>query len=210
LSKLEDAGFKEGDYILYSPEDLSPKAVQGAEADYVIVNDMPASDEDNYQNLVGLYTYLSRSLVGSLVNIGGYKDSLHLLNVNVPYTSDYSVPGLDTQQEEKKKKIELLESIIGDYKPEVTASEDKKQETSSTTESNTSIESGKTSKINGSEDIKRIEDLVDEGESSRREKSSTIPEYSKANPLDEKPTHMYGYGFYTRTGLKKAGGRYKS
>jgi hypothetical protein len=101
VSKLQDAGFKEGDYVLYSPDDFSPKAVQGAEADYVIINDMPDATEDNYQNLINLYTYLSRSLVGSLVNIGTYADSLRLINNQVPYTSDYSVPGLDTLEEEK-------------------------------------------------------------------------------------------------------------
>jgi hypothetical protein len=41
----------------------------------------------------------------------------------VPYTSDYSIPGLDTLEEEKQKKITALEDILGDYKPEVSPSE---------------------------------------------------------------------------------------
>jgi hypothetical protein len=213
VSKLQDAGFKEGDYVLYSPDDFSPKAVQGAEADYVIINDMPDATEDNYQNLINLYTYLSRSLVGSLVNIGTYADSLRLINNQVPYTSDYSVPGLDTLEEEKQKKIAALEDILGDYKPEASTSAERKEtkasEDTESDEDESSIQMGNTSKVKDPKDLKQVEDIIDEGESKIRKKSSPRPEYHKANPEDTKATHMYGYGFYTRTGVKKVGGRFK-
>jgi hypothetical protein len=94
-NKLKEAGFNKSDYVVYSPDDFSAFAVQGAEADYVIVNEMPPSVNDPYLDLITFYTYLSRSLVGSLIKDTKYKVDLKIQNNAFTYTSDYSLPGLD-------------------------------------------------------------------------------------------------------------------
>jgi hypothetical protein len=73
-NKLTEAGFTENDYTTYSIDDFSHKAVQGAEADYVIINQLPTFTGDKYQDLISFYTYLSRSLVGSLIKVGNYDE----------------------------------------------------------------------------------------------------------------------------------------
>jgi hypothetical protein len=45
--------------------------------------------------MINFYTYLSRSLDGSIIKAGTYKSKLSLQSRRLPYTSDYSIPGLD-------------------------------------------------------------------------------------------------------------------
>jgi hypothetical protein len=44
---LHNNGFESGDYSLYSYEDAHPKAVQGAESEYVIVDSSYLSKEQS-------------------------------------------------------------------------------------------------------------------------------------------------------------------
>lgn len=192
LAKLEEAGLSEEAYELYSPDDYSSKAVQGSEADYVIINDMPDQDMDNYVNLSSLYTYLTRSQIGSLVRIGGYKGALNLITEAVPYTSDYTMPGVDQQVVIKDQKIQEIDSIIKDY----TLVEEKfpTKEQSQQQNQEQEIEENLSD-----EEQKEIQQVLTQAEESQVQGQHPI----YVNPYTWKPDGLYGYSFYNRGGIKK-------
>ena len=187
---LKDADIT--DYVLYSPDDSSKFAVQGAEADYVIINDMPPASADNYQNLISFYTYATRSLNGSLIKVGSYRKSLNLAGNKVNYTSNYSLPGLEKQKELKGDKIKEIDSIIKDHKPE----EPKKESTG--TSSTTTSNPNPTPKTPLSDSEKaEIDSIMQEGE----ENVKTPIEIQNISTWV--PDSLYGYGFYNRLGITK-------
>lgn len=198
VTKLKNAGIT--NYTVYSIDDFSDKAVQGAEADYVIINSMPPLTMDNYQNLVNLYTYLTRSQIGSLVKIGDYKKQLNLVNNPIPYTSDYAMPGIDQQTNKKQERIAEIDSIIKDYRPDESKPETKIPETKSVNKPEI-----KESELSD-EEISEINSIVAEGEA-----TSTPDDLEVLNPIKWIPDTLYGYSFYNRTGISKdAHGRFFS
>lgn len=204
VAKLQSAGLTEADYKVYSPDDFSAYAVQGAEANYVIVNDMPAADMDNYQNMINFYTYLSRSLDGSIIKAGSYKDKLSLQSRRLPYTSDYSVPGLSEQAKYKQEKIDSINKILEGYTPPAKPATPSSTSTTGggtstpvTVEPTTAVED-----LEDPEDQRKVRELIAIGEDETTKKLEPDAQF-EANPLSWKPDSMYAYAFYNRTGVYK-------
>jgi hypothetical protein len=204
-NKLKEAGFNKSDYVVYSPDDFSDYAVQGAEADYVIVDRMPSRTDNPYLDLITFYTYLSRSLVGSLIKGGDYKSNLKLHNTAFTYTSDYSLPGLDQQEKLKDEKVKIIEKIIGDYEPPKSVVSEKSSEAK--IKADTSISLGddveRTAESPITEDEKKeYQNLIAERED--RVRNGDTGEdlgnaISKSN-FEGKVDYVFGWGFYNHSG----------
>ena len=198
-NKLTEAGFTEDDYAVYSIDDFSHKAVQGAEADYVIINQLPTFTGDQYQDLISFYTYLSRSLVGSLIKIGNYDEQLKLQNNIISYTSDYELPGLAQQEALKSEKINLISKIIGDYNIE---EESESVPTETPTVTTTASERISSEPITPDEE-RHLQQVLED-----REKEGVVQDLDveSVNPDQEFVKQLFGYGFYNRTGLIQING----
>lgn len=199
-NKLTEAGFTENDYTTYSIDDFSHKAVQGAEADYVIINQLPTFTGDKYQDLISFYTYLSRSLVGSLIKVGNYDEQLNLQNNIVSYTSDYELPGLSQQESLKATKIEQISKMIGDYSIE----EEAEPIPSEISSSITTVASERSSSEPLTPDEERhLQQVLED-----REKAGVIKDLDmeSTKPDSEFVKQLFGYGFYNRTGLIQVNG----
>jgi len=97
LVKLKDADIT--NYEAYSLDPNNDRSVQGLEADYVIIDDNRgdgAVPMDSFKAMKDIYTYLSRSLIGTLAHFpGAYSSQLGLINAPSSTNGDYSLPGLD-------------------------------------------------------------------------------------------------------------------
>ena len=197
LSKLHDAGISE--YQVYSPDDYSPHAVQGAEADYVIVKDLPNLENSKISNLVTFYTYLSRALEGSLIfDISWqYSENLNLLNELAAYTSGYELPGLAQQSKIKGEKIEQIIKTIGDFSPEVVEEHPEKKKVKSVKATKSTNISSEEETVTA-EDAKELLTLTEEAEQNMER---------KPQPIDTTPREIIdgirSYSYYNRLGLGK-------
>ena len=210
LVKLKDAGLKDTDYEVYTPDSLHKKAVQGSEADYVIVWNMPDPIQgDKYQSLINLYTYSSRALIGTLVRDknNAYKNLLGFVNLKINYTGPYETPGLDQQKSLKDERIQKLKKIIGNYvipsqpepiKPVVQTTPTTtviQEELDPTTEKiiQSAIEIGETNSVEATKDEEKR------------------PKLSEANPDSYKPDVLFGWGFYNHCNtVRDQGGQHYS
>ncbi len=200
LSKLHDAGIT--NYTVYSPDDYSSKAVQGAEADYVIIKNMPFPGSDQQGNLRTFYTYLSRALEGALIQEAGYSDNLNLVNEKVPYTSRYELPGLAQQSTIKGEKLQDISSIIGEYKPEEKRVSSKPQSSkpARANKAKTSVTSSTTSEESATaEDSEQLLELTEEAEENMEKTSQPANVISNNDTVDG----IRSYSYYNRLGLKE-------
>ena len=103
---LQSAGYEEGvDYVLYDQRYDSAKAVQGAEENFFIVEDVDWSNE-NIEFTRQLYTYSSRSFIGTLIGMPtDIQSKFNIESIASDFNSKYSTP---TPQKAK----ELLENAI--------------------------------------------------------------------------------------------------
>lgn len=103
---LQSAGYEEGvDYVLYDQRYDSAKAVQGAEENFFIVEDVDWSNE-NIEFTRQLYTYSSRSFIGTLIGMPtDIQSKFNIESIASDFNSRYSTP---TPQKAK----ELLENAI--------------------------------------------------------------------------------------------------
>lgn len=189
VAKLKDAGIT--DYEVYTFDQAHEKAVQGSEADFVIINDAEIpNDLDNYQNLVNLYTYLSRSLEGTLAKLPRYKNPLNIQTLLLHNNGDYSLPGLEKQASLKDAKSKQIEANLKDYKPEEPESPKTPtpEPTAETVEDNT--------------EKNIILQTEGEGEEHKRENKGKIKQ-NIAEADTYKPNSLYGYGFYDHIGIKR-------
>lgn len=200
ISKLHDAGIT--DYVVYSPDDYSAKAVQGAEADYVIVKNMPTLGSSKISNLITFYTYLSRALEGTLIlDNSKYAENLNLLSELATYTSRYELPGLTQQAKIKGEKIEQIAKLLGNYEPPK-VEEKKTTTTTKPTKTTTTSTSAKTSTSEeeiDSEDAEQLLTNTEEAENNMQHSALSVNVISEKSTIDG----IRGYSYYNRLGLGK-------
>lgn len=218
LDKIHDAGLTENDYVVYSPEDNAFNAVQGAEANYVIIADMPDVNRDDlYQSLVSLYTYSTRALIGSVIrDNSGYQNALSIFNVPKSYSTECFLPGLDKQKTKVEERIKEIETLIGDFKPKapettpnpIPTSSEAKGVTNPSVVSNPLAPSVISSGISEltKEELDKINSSQEEGEENlmHEEESGKKPEGVPGDfdrEYKEKYSSIYSYGFYNRLGI---------
>lgn len=119
ITMLHNNGFEPGDYTLYSYEDAHPKAVQGAESEYVIVDSSYLSKEQSLGELLRqVYTFASRSLRGSLVVLPVNKQrELGLSNRKDRFTQPDEIPQLADLDKIKEARKQSLEQHLSGYTP---------------------------------------------------------------------------------------------
>lgn len=123
---LTSNGFEAGEYSFYSYQDTHAKAVQGAEADYVIVDgsylsniDITAEDAPKGELLRSVYTFASRSLRGSLMVLPiKYQMALNLSNRRDKLTQPDEIPELADLAKLKEERIKSLQVHLNGYTPE--------------------------------------------------------------------------------------------
>lgn len=120
VSTLTNNGLETGEYVFYSFEDAHKKAVQGAEADYVIVDNSYLADPGNSGELLrSVYTFASRSLRGSLMVLPIEKQRiLNLSNRKDKFTQPDEIPQLANLDKIKEETIKELEVHLKNYAPE--------------------------------------------------------------------------------------------
>ena len=93
LSALQSAGYQENvDYVLYDQRYDSAKAVQGAEENFFIVEDVDWSNE-NIEFTRQLYTYSSRSFIGTLIGMPtDIQSKFNIESIASDFNSKYSTP----------------------------------------------------------------------------------------------------------------------
>ena len=197
LVKLKDADIT--NYEAYSLDPNNDRSVQGLEADYVIIDDNRgdgAVPMDSFKAMKDIYTYLSRSLIGTLAHFpGAYSSQLGLINAQSSTNGDYSLPGLDQKKEIKDQKIQEISSIIGDFKPEEKPQEVEKESPATAKKPEKETKS-KTAK----------EEPQTKTETRKKPKETTNPQTEDDSWT---PKGLWGYGFYETTGLRKnAAGNY--
>lgn len=112
INALKTLGLQATEYELYSPEDFHPRAVQGAESKFVIVDEFDWGTNKG-ENLRSLYTYASRSLKGSLIQVSKDKlYELHIINSRDSRTQIDEVPQLAQRQLLKDKRHQSLQKLL--------------------------------------------------------------------------------------------------
>lgn len=115
---IKNSELTDNDYILYSPDKISPFAVQGAEADYFVINDIGIFDNNTSLNLIRLYTFLTRSQNGTIIKLSDAITSKHNISNQVTQKpSVYKLPGLAQLPQIKQEVVERIDQIIGNYVP---------------------------------------------------------------------------------------------
>ena len=187
--KLEMNGINEGMYKLYSSGSYDKNAVQGAEEEFFLILDL-AEGNSPEDSLKSLYTYLTRSLSGSiLVDEKGIIDKLFIKNVREKTTNQYELDK-NIIRKVKDERLEVLNELTAKTKKEEhlytkdTKSDDHKSIIEKTDDID--ISDGVDEVINESMEI------VNDG------KSSFPEEYSK---VEGTPFHYMGHLFYNHLGI---------
>lgn len=113
---IEKAGLTPNDYELRSPDKIHPKAVQGAEGKYCVINIASMSSSPKQPAIKKLYTLFTRSQEGSLIKLP--QDAINMLKIQNIATSKpgtYKLPGSGQRDAIKKERIENLSQILGSY-----------------------------------------------------------------------------------------------
>lgn len=194
IAKLSDAGIT--DYDVCTPDDFHEKAVQGTESDYVIINDLPDLTNNWYTDLISLYTYLTRSLNGTLLRDknGAYTKFLQISNIKASYTGPYILPGIDQQIKLKQQRIDELTKIIGTYQPQAPK---KPRINSEPNPTPIAINESVNDYGIDEETETKIEENKQKGEESGRNRE--VPKMETVNPVEWIPNSLYGYGFFNHT-----------
>lgn len=175
---VNQAGISPDDYVLYSPEKLGVNAVQGAEEEYFIIDDLNLSSSTG-DNLVKFYTFITRSLTGGIIKMSkDTRDSLHIVPNRTANTSYYRDPAASSVTTLKEDKMNELNELLGDYVPSIAS-------TSTTTTSNTSEE--------------EIDEVFTEDKGEDRSSVTNIAE--ETSYPAEGNQFYYGYSFYNHLGL---------
>lgn len=175
---VNQAGLSPEEYTLYSPEKLGINAVQGAEEEYFIIDDLNLSNNLG-DNLVKFYTFITRSLTGGIIKMDkNVRNTLHVISSQTPNTSQYRDPAASSVTTLKEDKLKELKEILGDYVPSITPNitPEKVVETSDD----------------------EIEDVLREDNGT--DNSITNEDTSLPHPTKEVP-YYYGYSFYNHVGL---------
>ena len=115
---LQSSQLTESDYELRSPEKIHPKAIQGAESKYCVINDSGLTNQSDSDAIKKLYTIVTRSQEGSLIKLpSNVMNRLHIQNTPTTKPSIYKLPGSNQTAEIKQQRIEDVTKIIGSYAP---------------------------------------------------------------------------------------------
>lgn len=133
IPMLSDAGLVSGDYELFSSDDVHDKAVQGQEANYVIVDGSYLSElqtANEGEILRSVYTFASRSLKGTLMELPmEVQKKIGLINRKDRFTQIDEIPQLAELSKIKAERKKSLDAILSGYTPkEVTLKQLKTEE----------------------------------------------------------------------------------
>ena len=118
---LLSAGLQESDYRLYSSLSIDENAVQGSEANYFIIDDF-SFNNDLYTDLIRFYTFITRSLNGSVAKISDFDlGRLGIINRQDSYTEIYQSPSAEQNEQQKRGRIDQISARIGNYVPSTPA-----------------------------------------------------------------------------------------
>lgn len=207
-SKLNQVGLVENrDYQLYTAEDAAAKSVQGSEADYVIINDYPDPNiqEDPYAAMQALYTYLSRSVKGSLMVDKGaeFRKAFQISNIKQSYSGAYETPGIEMQAKLKGERVKQLESIVEGFTPRASRvkAESAAEEAEAAVVSGGSPVKTTTDETDTFLEKKEFEEVLEAQKRQVEKKEESIAKQEEANSIEWRPTDPYGYLFYNRLGI---------
>lgn len=179
---LQGSSLTENDYELRSPEKIHPRAIQGAESKYCVINESGLLTQNDADAIKKLYTIITRSQEGSLIKLSPeYVNKLHIQNTPTSKPSIYKLPGSNQTQEIRTERITDIGNIIGSYSMAAPTS----QPSSSPT-------------TQGSETQQQPQ--LPDGNTNQPTEEQKEEEIKK----------MICYGFYNHSGLRQDGDKYVS
>lgn len=179
---LQSSGLTENDYELRSPDKIHPKATQGAESKYTIIDYSGLDNQNNIDSIKKLYTIFTRSQEGSLIKLPvDIQNKLHISNSLTSKPSIYKLPGSTQTSELKQGRIDDITNIIGSYTP-------------------TGVFQAPGAANSNPAPTSKSNNIIPENQF-----GSFTPEQPEQSATD-----LLCYGFYTHTGLKKDSDRYIS
>lgn len=116
--KLKDAGLQEGDYKFYSFDNFHKDAVQGAEQGYFIIDNfgLTGSQSNLGKELKALYTFVTRSLSGSIINESpATLLGMHVIQDKRSRFVRVETPQSDEQSDLKKTRVAELDKLLENY-----------------------------------------------------------------------------------------------
>lgn len=188
--KLKDAGLVEGtDYVLYSPERIHERAVQGSEEDFFIIDKIDLGKTYG-QQLKKIYTFVTRSLAGSII-IADQNDlfGLNIVNELRSKNQPYITPQDSQKDEIKRRKLEELNSILGDW----TFAEPEVEKTTTTIEQQTTKE-----KVKSEEQVNINIGSTAPGKVQLTALTPREPVFTSTNTKS-----LHGYASYNHLGVEK-------